>query len=177
MPVGMEITPLYAWQNIEVRAFEFWCVKLEANANTTAFMDELPKALPSATATNVWAFTINGGSTSQQVPLPFWSMSATLVGWCISRYEAKRLWGRVAEILGHTANPHDDFTFEGLVSMRYSNMPDAARGLREVDIDTDGTEGGQHRVWEVTIPIEVDFVNSEPEVGEPENVGRNEAKP
>lgn len=167
MPAGMNLTPLYAWQNAERRVYDYLVNKLGANDGTTAFLEEYGKFAPEA---EFWKFQISGPGDGQMVPVPFWSFDAEFEGVYKSRSSAQQAWGRLAVALGDLVQPG---VLEGVISVRYGQKPNIERVVMKANQDEAAT-GGEVRRWRITVPMVVDFVNSEPEIAGESNDTRND---
>jgi hypothetical protein len=112
--------------------------------------------------------------------MPFWSMKAELVAVAPRKQNVHDLWGKLADVLLGTSNKTDyqgDDWPEGLISLRFAGGPQIDRAKIEVDIDKDQTQGGEQRAWMMTVPLAIDFLNTEPEVaGDQHHDERNEAQ-
>lgn len=156
MASGMTETALYVWRNAERNVFDRLLTITGDTENATAYLAELPKAMPSVTGVKVWSFHIQGSNEEAMKPRPFWRFQATLDGFFTERIEAQRLAGKILQ-----NTPIIEGVIDGVVLVRVVGF-ELNRGIRTLNEDLD--KGGEERMWMLTMQLEVVAVNSTPEV-------------
>lgn len=166
MPVGMQITPKFAWQNAERRIFDYLATSLAGQDGVTAFLEEYSKLAP--TTGEMWTFNISGGGDGQLVPQPFYQFNAEWKGFYLKRVKAQQAWGLLLGVL-----PISDGVLPGVVHVRFSGAPTIERAIMNANPDAT-SPAGEIRGWSITVPLTVNFVNSEPEIVGDSNDDRND---
>lgn len=156
MAYGMTETALYVWRNSERGVFDYLLTVTGGVENDTAYLAELPKAMPATSGVKVWSFHINGSNEEQMKPRPFWRFTAMLDGFFTERLEAQRLAGKIME-----ATPIIEGAITGVRLVRILGWS-LTRGTRALDEDL--SQGGDSRMWMLEMQLEVVAVNSTPEI-------------
>lgn len=164
MPASMTITPLYAWQNAERRLFDYFATRL----GDGGYLEEYSKFAPDSG--EMWTFHIGGTGDGQMEPMPFWSLGAEFSGFYLKRSAAQQAWGRLAKELKLLVQPG---VVEGVVSVRFTSGPTIERAKMNANQD-ETAKGGEIRGWSLTVPMIVEFVNTEPEIAGESNDTRND---
>jgi len=156
MPTGMTEVALYAWRNAERNVFDHIISETGDVENTSAWLAELPKDAPSIADLAGWSFAITGIAEPESSPRPYWRFTATLDGFFSERIEAQRLAGKIMELC-----PIRSGTVDGIELVRVLGC-ELRRGTRSIDEDL--SQGGEMRVWFLEMQLQIDALNTAPEV-------------
>jgi hypothetical protein len=155
MPAGMSESAEYAWRNAERRVFDYIVAQTGYIEGASAFLAELPKALPATADVTGFSFAITGVPDAEVRPRPFWRFAGMIDGFFSNRIDAQRFVGKVMQAL-----PVTHGTVEGVELVRISSF-ELRRGTRSIDEDLG--QGGEARVWFLEMSVEVVALNSTPE--------------
>lgn len=156
MASGMTETALYVWRNAERAVFNRLLTITGDTEDTTAYLAELPKAMPATSGVKVWSFQIQGSNEESMKPRPFWTFQGTIDGFFTERIEAQRLAGKILQ-----NTPIVEGVVDGVNLVRVMGFQ-VTRGTRTLDEDL--TRGGDERMWMLEIQLEIVAVNSTPEL-------------
>lgn len=154
----------WAWQTAERRCFDYLQKKLGTLENVGGFLAEYERDALTDTKLNEWVFRINGG-TNVHVPPPAgrstaWHNEALFEGRFTERSLALQTIGILRDSLpAGDATPDDAATLAGVSKLYLTAHPSIERGTLDVDADGDEVSQSMIRVWLVTVPMAVAYVN------------------
>jgi len=154
-----------AWENAELRCYEYLVAVLESEEGVTAHLGELPITITDDSEAEMWMFKIDGGGELLQInaaqrPRCCWEMTAAFNGIFTERDRAQRVAGKVMDSLpaktGNVPTGYPGLT--GVQKFDLAGNPTLDRSL--IHMKTSTEQGGEIRVWLLTIPLIVAFNNT-----------------
>jgi len=147
------------WSLVEASIFGYLDEKLEGTG-LTAFLGELPRAANKVADLKMWYFSMSGGSSV----VPVQVKRSTWNGWRMDgvigamftedeREEAQRFAGLALNCLPITLSDKVD----GCTFCDITSMPSLERDT--VYLKSDLSQGGEVRIWKLSIPLEIVFSN------------------
>lgn len=153
---------MQSWKNAEGRIFGWMQNLLSGDLDKSAFIGELPKDFEYATETGMWVFELMGGGgvldEGQNVSDPGgWGeamFDGEVRGIWSSRDEAREKAGALMDNL-----PIGDGVIDGIYRITLREYPRVERQV--IGRKADQAQGGEMRVWAMTLPVSVIFQQTE----------------
>jgi len=145
-----------SWQHAETTLFGWFRSILGGDLDKSAFLGEIPVDFEYESERGMWVFALTGGG----VPLDYDSniataggfgvrqLSALWEGYYTERKDAMSIAGKMMDAI-----PLPEGSLAGVYRCKPAQEPSIERGV--LTRANDQTDGGEMRVWKVTIALEV----------------------